>query len=356
MTLAEARRMLGVSSEASPEEVARAYKRRAVEMHPDRGGSTEGMVELNAAKAILDGKEAPLKDVREAPSPSSSWYARPSPEPEPYQRPEARPGNYERPKPVEDVVTFAEALAYAHVPHGVTWVLRADPAFGGYGDNSRTGDVIYGTTDTEHVFLAVEHHTDHNAYTNHKVNVWHMRVETYPRSEPLGRVASRVFREMFKAFQGLNKGYNGKAQILNADFKLDQHVFFGNASRSMALADALEQIDPSGASTTPAAKPGKKLQVTMILGKTRDFTRHTVTLVVNGREFELTPESAEKISGQTRMLTAVFGTYYYWSGDKKDLTRSKSGKSVLMWLSTQLAAEPPELLELLRIAAEQMKA
>jgi hypothetical protein len=91
----------------------------------------------------------------------------------------------------------------------------------------------------------------------------------------------------------------------------------------------------------------------MIIGK--NYAK-VVTLIVNGREFELTPEGSEKVAGATRLLNAVYGTYYYWNGDKKDLTRSKNGKMVLTWLADKLTSEPPELRELLRIAADQMKA
>lgn len=52
--------VLGVSPTASAEEIAAAYRRMAIERHPDRGGSQAGMAELNAARsaALSDRGEA----------------------------------------------------------------------------------------------------------------------------------------------------------------------------------------------------------------------------------------------------------------------------------------------------------
>lgn len=58
MSAQEAKAILGFPphSDPSPTEIAKAYKAKAVENHPDRGGSHEKMVEINVAKEILEGK------------------------------------------------------------------------------------------------------------------------------------------------------------------------------------------------------------------------------------------------------------------------------------------------------------
>ncbi len=50
---ARARRLLGVRAGASREQIREAHRRMAAKMHPDRGGSTARIAEINAARDIL---------------------------------------------------------------------------------------------------------------------------------------------------------------------------------------------------------------------------------------------------------------------------------------------------------------
>lgn len=45
---------LGINKDASKEEIKKAYKNKAKESHPDKGGSTDKMVALNKAYSILN--------------------------------------------------------------------------------------------------------------------------------------------------------------------------------------------------------------------------------------------------------------------------------------------------------------
>jgi hypothetical protein len=69
MSLDQAKQVLGFPPSAypSPEEIQKAYRAKAMENHPDRGGKHEVMVDLNAAKDILQGKR------REDRHPPVSW-------------------------------------------------------------------------------------------------------------------------------------------------------------------------------------------------------------------------------------------------------------------------------------------
>lgn len=45
--------MLGVSPDATTDEIKKAFKKLAVKYHPDRGGDTDKFKEINAAHEVL---------------------------------------------------------------------------------------------------------------------------------------------------------------------------------------------------------------------------------------------------------------------------------------------------------------
>lgn len=55
MTLSEAYRILGLSTDATAVEVKAAYRRLVAEVHPDRGGTTSEFIKVRAAYEILSG-------------------------------------------------------------------------------------------------------------------------------------------------------------------------------------------------------------------------------------------------------------------------------------------------------------
>lgn len=55
MTSEEAGKILGLSAKATAEEVRAAYRKASMSAHPDRGGSTEAMQNVNAAYDLLKG-------------------------------------------------------------------------------------------------------------------------------------------------------------------------------------------------------------------------------------------------------------------------------------------------------------
>lgn len=52
-TIEDARKLLGVTSTANSRDIREAWRRRTAIIHPDRGGSTAAMQELNAARDLL---------------------------------------------------------------------------------------------------------------------------------------------------------------------------------------------------------------------------------------------------------------------------------------------------------------
>jgi hypothetical protein len=150
MSLDQAKVILGFPPQyaPTPQEISKAYKLKAFENHPDRGGDTNKMVEINVAKDILEGK--------------SRWQPEPS-----YQT--RTP--YQRPAPVEpDFViegqSFEQAWAANGPPAGVDWKFVSTPQwswdskgygveFRGQGPGQRVW-VFYGQTDSKHVFMAIK--------------------------------------------------------------------------------------------------------------------------------------------------------------------------------------------------------
>ena len=53
MRIADACRILGVAEGAGMDEIRSAYRRRALETHPDRGGSAEDFIKVQAAYEML---------------------------------------------------------------------------------------------------------------------------------------------------------------------------------------------------------------------------------------------------------------------------------------------------------------
>jgi hypothetical protein len=329
MSAADAAKILEVSEDASPEELKKAYKRKVIENHPDRGGSNEKMVEVNVAMEVLEGKRRPSYE-----QPSSYTSEPPS-----WWQQSDRP----KPKPVR--TSFADAKSGAGIPSGVEWKLRANTAYG----PSVAAVVLYGQTASQHVFVGLHHYTSQNAFTSEDVDVWAMETQHFNLATDLVKLAPKVLRSMYSNFSGTSKGFNGKVSLINDSFVLNESVMYKHG-QEMALKDALVEL---GVTEQDA---DRKLSVVMRLSSsgTSFPKKEDITLIINGREYTLNDESKEFISQKTRIVPAVFGNYYYYDGEKKDVTKSKNGASVLKYLSEKLISEPQALRDLLLKASIQV--
>lgn len=72
---ADARQVLGVSSDAGADDIRRAYRRLARRHHPDAGGDASEFHRINQAAEVLLGRPEPAPPAR---SPSTSRMTRPS--------------------------------------------------------------------------------------------------------------------------------------------------------------------------------------------------------------------------------------------------------------------------------------
>lgn len=161
MSLAEAKEILGFPPASMPtaDEISKAYKRKAIENHPDRGGDPKKMVDINVAKDILDGKQRPtgpsgggaadwVRDwYRNSPGGAGGGYSPP--------REKAKPREPEQTIPGE---SFADAMSSSGVPANVEWKFVSIPEWS-YPNSSHPGHrvwTLYGQTDQKHIFLALK--------------------------------------------------------------------------------------------------------------------------------------------------------------------------------------------------------
>ncbi len=337
MSYAEALKVLDVPLGASPEEINKAYKRKAIENHPDRGGDPEKMVEINVAKDILDGKGRPTYEppsYDDGPSPDGGYRPPPRPKPEPVR------------------VSWEEAEAKANVPKA-KWIFKTQNAFGGRGDTTSTAFVVCGELDKEKwVFVAVEHFRSQNMFTGEDIDTYWMKA--VPFSGALRDVAPKAIRQMFD-FPHTGKNFNAKVQILPEGMAFNTKMMFLTSVRTVSFKDAMEIL---GELKEDDPWKNRKLQVEMILNAKDMYgpdAEYKIELVINGRPHVLDKQSVMFIKDKTKVLSAVYGTYFYWSGDKKNLTKSKNGKKILDFLAEKLTHEPQSLRDALAAAASQMK-
>jgi hypothetical protein len=314
--------------------VEKAYRGKAFEHHPDRGGDPDRMVEVNVARDILVGKRSPKPEF-----------------------PVHDPGVVVRRRgPMKETkVTFQEALAKAHVPSDVKWIFASNTGYGGYGDAHTSATVFYGTTDTQHIFLGVHYNRDSNMFENWKREEYTCFLDSSPISSSISEVAPRKIREMFNRFSGLRKGYNAKVTILPQGFQLTEREATFPNGKTMSFKDAMVNLGLVG--DEHRWKTKQKLKIVLIyhrkgFGKEEEVN---LELDINGRTFELNRDSVKMmLQGHERALRAIFGTYYY-DGSKKELTRIKGAKTVLTQMAEAFKTEPQELQDLLTQAAEQVK-
>jgi len=141
MSMQEAKTILGFPPTASPssEEVTKAYRTKAFENHPDRGGDPKKMVDINVAKDVLEGK------------------GRATPEPAPKrEKPKAR-----EPDAVDKGQDFNKAWGDSGAPANVEWKFISIPEFvwpKSSFSSTHPGYrvwVLYGQTEQKHIFVAL---------------------------------------------------------------------------------------------------------------------------------------------------------------------------------------------------------
>lgn len=189
MSMDQAKATLGFPPNANPTplEVSKAFKSKAIENHPDRGGSHEKMVEINIAKDILDGTRMPDGFRRQRPDPS------PRPKPEPW--PEEKLTDFNSAKseagiPMADW-KFASVENYARVETKI----NPDDLFSG---RAFYYWVVYGQTSSAHVFVLVTRRiptNDHEKKIRY-TEEWKMDKATFPIAQDIVKLAPKAIKQL----------------------------------------------------------------------------------------------------------------------------------------------------------------
>lgn len=364
MSMEEAKAILGFPPTDSPsrDEINKAWRQKAFENHPDRGGSNEKMVEINVAKDLLEGKGRPTYE-RSRPEPSHV-----SPTPYGYRPPEKKPDN---------VTTFDEAKSSAGIPGGVEWlfVTETQRGRGNYsGDESsasHTAFVAYGQTDSKHVFVGAGHNYYEAFYVGGgpKTDVWRIHSFEYPRRSGEKLEPAWLYGNVLKALKwaGFEGRFNSKvkdARGLHFEEGMPHRAKTSVSIKHILVALGLVSGDDPSVATRKQVveiqydstyvqegdppKPGYY--------KEPDYSSHVmISIIINGRPYVLDERDSAKFLtariGGKRMPNAIYGDY---PRGTKNLTRMRAGKVILTWLAENTSF-PQEARDALLAAAAQMK-
>lgn len=326
MSLEDARLTLGVSSDATPEDIQKAWKQKAFEAHPDRGGSELLMKRINVARDVLieARRNSPYR-----PRPETEYRPKPKPKPEPKR------------------VSWEQAQEWAKIPDNVKWLFITKPSYSPYlGDKSAKGFVVVGEQfkgASAYVCVSVYYFSEKNHFTGTDTELYEMKTQ-YSSKDP--KELERTIKSMFNGFPLLKKGFGGKVIILPKNTAFDKSISHTDG-REVSLKNAIEILEEK-----PISIKGK-VDIVLELGRGEDWDDHILTFIVNGRPFKLSKELSDMLTKKSNLLRAVFGFDYY-SGRKKNITRMRKNKDkILNFLANKLEGKgPEELVGALKRAAE----
>lgn len=203
MSVPEAKKVLGFppTAEPTPEEVAKAYKAKVFENHPDRGGDLDKMVAVNVAKDVLDGKHK--QRFRLDPTPGGGGEAPSRPE-----RPKREP-----PKTVDTMKGQTFESATASLPKA-DWKFISKPEWAEHPRDEKgsqrgySSDVwaIFGETETEFVIAGIKNRKpnlifDHDKGGNVVIESdWQITHVAFPKSKDLVKLGPAAVKKVTSEF------------------------------------------------------------------------------------------------------------------------------------------------------------
>jgi hypothetical protein len=312
MSLDYAKVVLGLppGSWPSEAEVMKAWRQKAFENHPDRGGDLTKMVEVNVAKDVLLGKQRPTADRPPSPQP-------PPPPPAETTGPDE--------KPLFNEHSFEEAAKKANAPiSNVYWQWVTE--YQNFEPESfevrrlgalDTGWVAYGQHENgDHVFLPIGTGMFHQLDPDELETWWVGKPVPVSRKVPTPRAVSEGMTKAVGQIKGLTK--TNKIYVIS-----------DNIGRRYLAQKDIEQ--PKGSATTiqkwlEVTGRGKevpfKLVIQLRTGPRGSWDKQVV-IVINGHDNVLSPEATEDFRRSLGPKLFKKNQILYWN-TSLDLTRMRN--------------------------------
>jgi hypothetical protein len=359
MSVPEALGVLGFPPNANPtpQEITRAYRTKAFENHPDRGGDPSKMVEINVAKDVLERKPA--------------WT--------PYSPPPRRepPRRKVEPDIVEEGQDFQKAVS--GMPHA-EWKFVSVPEWAWNSQNtSRPGNRIwafYGFTNTKHVFAAIKNRGEGTFWRGDKLvkqeQDWQASWLEYPIKTSLTKIAAKSLKTVATEWADMSKTPKAPRKYhLCPGGSLSEKTFRRVPhSGGVALKDIL--VGAGLISDQDKHVQGRKTSVQMRFeyssdkvkrrreknqGRINRADQYEFDVIVNGRKARLHDDTVEKL--ERIFIPFVLGWDNVKEGVTRDLTKLRRGRfkggaaEALQLLADSMTREPSWLIIALEKAAEE---
>jgi hypothetical protein len=366
MSLDQAKSTLGFSPRynPTPDEIVKAYRSKAIENHPDRGGDPEKMVAINVAKDILDGKARPSSGAgagRANPynrPPSGGWA-----EEDKVRKPEP-------PKVVETIPGTPFSVPGMLLPPAeIKFISKT-----AYGSAKPNPDAtytysydmwaIYAQSRTHHIFVGLRHRPENFYFDRDKggrVNIaesWEFVQEAYPISKDIMKIAVTAIKKVMTGWNDNLKPMRQLKYVAWPGGRLTEaalaKIKSGGFSGGAPLKDVLIGQSLAG----DAAAEGRKTNVEMYYKGNKEkrqkynerlragehldqWLSYDWFVRVNGTEYLLTDKTIDNLT-KKHFMSYVLKANELGEGIPKNLTKMKGSP----WRHS-LALKAHEALDLL---------